>query len=121
MRRTREERQFILPTMSVPMLPEKLSSDLCSWIPEKDRLAIECEMRVSADGEIGSYLFFEAVIKSHARLNYFEVERSRIEQHLPKTVSPSLLCLFEAHDALLKARTKRETLEFDVPAMQLEI
>ena len=109
-----------LPTMSVPMLPEKLSSDLCSLIPEKDRLAIVCEMRVSADGEIGSYLFYEAVINSHARLNYFEVERGRIKQRLPKAVSPSLLCLFEAHDALLKARKKRATLEFDVPAMQLK-
>ena len=109
-----------LPTMSVPMLPEKLSSDLCSLIPDKDRLAIVCEMIVSADGEIGSYLFFEAVINSHARLNYFEVERGRIQQILPKAVSPSLLCLFEVHEALLKARKKRATLEFDVPAVQLK-
>ena len=109
-----------LPTMSVPMLPEKLSSDLCSLMPDKDRLAIVCEMKVNSDGEIESYLFIETVIRSHARLNYFEVERDRVKRYLPRAISPSLLCLFEVHDAFLKARKKRETLEFDVPAMQLK-
>ena len=61
------------PGHVVPMLPEKLSNGLCSLKPQTDRLAMVSEMRISEDGELEAYRFYEAVIYSHARLTYTDV------------------------------------------------
>ena len=61
------------PGHVIPMLPEKLSNGLCSLRPKVDRLAMVCEMHISAKGEMTGYTFYEAVIHSHARLTYTEV------------------------------------------------
>ncbi|WP_420821492.1 ribonuclease R [Pseudomaricurvus alkylphenolicus] len=61
------------PDYVVPMLPEALSNGLCSLNPKVDRLAMVCEMTVSASGRVSGYKFYEAVIHSHARLTYTQV------------------------------------------------
>ncbi|MDR4262242.1 RNB domain-containing ribonuclease, partial [Bacillus pacificus] len=61
------------PSQVVPMLPEKLSNGLCSLNPQVDRLAMVCEMTISANGKSSSYRFYEAVFHSHARLTYTKV------------------------------------------------
>jgi ribonuclease R len=61
------------PRRVIPMLPEKISNGLCSLNPEVDRLAMVCDMLVTADGEIHAYQFFPAVIRSAARFTYTEV------------------------------------------------
>src|SRR5690606_20405050 len=61
------------PEHVVPMLPESLSNGLCSLNPHVDRLAMVCEMMVSATGKVSRYRFFEAVICSHGRLTYTKV------------------------------------------------
>ncbi len=61
------------PDRVLPMLPEVLSNDLCSLRPEVDRLAMVCEMDISAGGEVRQARFHEAVIRSAARLTYTEV------------------------------------------------
>ncbi|WP_367675620.1 ribonuclease R family protein [Buchnera aphidicola] len=61
------------PLNVLPMLPEQLSNNLCSLLPNKDRLSIVCEMTLSHKGNLLNYMHYEAVIKSHARLTYEEV------------------------------------------------
>jgi ribonuclease R len=61
------------PDFVLPMLPEALSNGLCSLNPHVDRLAMSCEISISAAGRISGYQFFEAVIHSHARLTYTKV------------------------------------------------
>ena len=61
------------PDFVIPMLPEELSNELCSLKPRVDRLALACEMRIAADGEMLDFSFHEAVIHSHARLTYNQV------------------------------------------------
>ena len=61
------------PARVVPMLPEALSNGLCSLKPAVDRLAMVCEMALSAKGVLAKYRFYEAVIHSHARLTYTQV------------------------------------------------
>ena len=61
------------PGHVVPMLPEVLSNGLCSLNPEVDRLAMVCEMTISAQGKLSGYKFYEGLIKSHARLTYNQV------------------------------------------------
>ena len=62
------------PRRVIPMLPEKLSTGICSLNPEVDRLAMVCDMSISAAGKIGAYHFYPAVFRSHARLTYTQVE-----------------------------------------------
>ncbi|WP_367675094.1 ribonuclease R [Buchnera aphidicola] len=61
------------PSKVIPMLPEKLSIDICSLNPKEDRLVLVCEIFLSDLGEIIKFNHFEAVIKSFCRLNYSEV------------------------------------------------
>jgi ribonuclease R len=62
------------PNKVVPMLPEELSNELCSLKPEVDRLAMVCDMSFSDEGKITRVRFYEAVIHSHARLTYNQVQ-----------------------------------------------
>ncbi len=58
----------------IPMLPEKLSNDLCSLNPNTDKLTLSCEMVVNKKGEVISYDIFESVINTKYRLTYDEVQ-----------------------------------------------
>jgi ribonuclease R len=61
------------PSRVIPMLPETLSNNLCSLMPNVDRLAMVCEMTIHPTGRIMKYQFSNAVFKSHARLTYNQV------------------------------------------------
>ena len=56
------------PDRVIPMLPEALSNGLCSLNPEQDRLCLVCELSISGEGQIRSTQFYEAVMRSHARM-----------------------------------------------------
>ena len=58
------------PDRVIPMLPEHLSNGLCSLMPRVERLAFVCDMHVSKSGKSSKARFYEAVIRSHARLTY---------------------------------------------------
>jgi ribonuclease R len=110
------------PERVVPMLPEQLSNGLCSLNPHVDRLAMVCEMTISKTGEMTDYVFYEAVIHSHARLTYNKV--SSILEH-PKTtearelrgefkdVVPDLKQLYALYKVLLGARHTRGAIDFE--------
>ena len=59
-----------LPDRVLPMLPARLSADLCSLRPDVDRLALAVAMTVSVDGHVSDTVVSEAVIRSHARFTY---------------------------------------------------
>lgn len=61
------------PSRVIPMLPEALSNGLCSLNPNVDRLCLVCEMTISAKGRLTTSRFYEAVMRSHARLTYTKV------------------------------------------------
>jgi len=61
------------PSSVIPMLPEKISNDLCSLNPYVERLCLMCEMNISNEGELISYKHYEAVICSHGRFTYDEI------------------------------------------------
>jgi len=97
------------PRRVIPMLPEKLSNGLCSLNPKVDRLAMTCEMEISADGEVKRYEFYPAVIRSHARLTYTEVW-SRLSSPKPPE---NLAVLYEVFKVLHQQREKRGAIDFD--------
>jgi ribonuclease R len=112
------------PRRVIPMLPEKLSNGLCSLNPNEDRLAMVCDMLVTAAGEVHAYQFYPAVICSHARLTYTEVAAVLANTRGPeaarrKDLVPHLLHLHEVYRALLKERTVRGAVDFESTETQI--
>ncbi|SFG69019.1 ribonuclease R [Neptunomonas qingdaonensis] len=110
------------PEFVVPMLPELLSNGLCSLNPNADRLAMVCEMTVSAAGVLSGYQFYEAVINSQARLTYTKVGAMLMEPESDdgaalrneySHVVPHLEHLYSLYFALRAARVKRGAIDFD--------
>lgn len=58
----------------VPMLPFRLSNDLCSLVEGRKRLTLTCDMTINSKGEIYSYEFYFSVIENKRRTTYKEVE-----------------------------------------------
>lgn len=112
------------PRRVIPMLPEKLSNGLCSLNPNVERLAMVCDMLVTAGGEVYAYQFYPAVICSHARLTYTEVAAILANTRGPEAVRrqelvPDLLHLHEVYRALLKERGKRGAVDFETTETQI--
>ena len=112
------------PRRVIPMLPEKLSNGLCSLNPNEDRLAMVCDMLVTAAGEIHAYQFFPAIIRSQARFTYNEVAAILANTRGPeaakrKDLVPDLLNLHEVYRALLKERAKRGAVDFETTETQI--
>ncbi len=106
------------PDRVIPMLPEALSNGLCSLNPSVDRLCMACELFVDKKGELDSYRFFEAVMRSQARLTYSQVADMVVEgdaelcqQHAD--LLPHLHQLYALYKVLHKARAKRGAIDFD--------
>src|SRR5713226_2612426 len=97
------------PRRVIPMLPEKLSNGLCSLNPQADRLAMACEMEITASGEVSGYKFYPAVIRSHARLTYTEVW----EKLSNKTAKDNLVVLYDVFKVLLEQRERRGAIDFE--------
>jgi ribonuclease R len=112
------------PRRVIPMLPEKLSNGLCSLNPYEDRLAMVCDMLITAKGEIHAYQFFPAIICSHARFTYNEVAAILANTRGPeaakrKDLVPHLLDLHEVYRALLKERGMRGAVDFETTETQI--
>jgi ribonuclease R len=112
------------PRRVIPMLPEKLSNGLCSLNPYEDRLAMVCDMLITAGGEIHAYQFFPAIIRSQARFTYNEVAAILANTRGPeaakrKELVPDLLNLHEVYRALLKERNKRGAIDFESTETQI--
>ena len=113
------------PGRVIPMLPENLSNGLCSLNPEVDRLCLVCEMKISTQGAIEDFSFYEAVIKSHARLTYNKVADAIVERK-PGALQaigdllPQLENLHAMYKAMDKARQKRGAIDFDTVETKFE-
>jgi ribonuclease R len=106
------------PDRVIPMLPENLSNHLCSLMPRVNRLAFVCDMHVSKSGKLSKSRFYEAVIRSHARLtydqawNYLQDPQARGAADLTPAIRASLETLYAVYGALKIARDARGALDF---------
>jgi len=87
-------------------------------MPDVERLAFVCDMRVGKTGVPGRAHFYEAVIRSHARLTYDEAWRflanpaDTSNAALTPQVRASLQDLYAVYGALKEARDARGALDF---------
>ena len=112
------------PRRVIPMLPEKLSNGICSLNPDVERLAMVCDMSVSAAGKIGNYRFYPAVFRSHARLTYNKVwswlsGEGKPEGDAEQAVLPHIHNLYKLYAALHKARGQRGAIDFETTETQM--
>ena len=110
------------PDRVVPMLPDRLSGDLCSLHEGVERACLAVAMRIDAAGNKIDHAFHRGLMKSQAALNYEEVQAGIDGQPNDKVaplVVPIIKPLYAAYAALVKARARRQPLELDLPERQI--
>ncbi len=107
------------PDRAIPMLPQELSSDICSLRPEEDRLVLSCVMQLDAKGSIESYEISEGVIASAARMTYTKVHLILAGDEETRAAYPEFTADFELMRELAmrmnKRREERGSIDFDLP------
>ena len=111
------------PERVIPMLPERLSNGLCSLRPDEDRLVLVCSLNFDQQGQRTGYRFFEAVIRSKARLIYAEVAGwmagEPSEPVITAEVEPSLSALQALYQCLMRRRQARGALEIETTELNI--
>jgi ribonuclease R len=108
------------PDRVVPMLPERISNDLCSLRPNEDRPALAARIVIAADGRKVSHSFHRVMMRSAAKLSYAQVQAAvdkgaEADPLVGSVVDP----LYEAYSALKIAREKRRPLDLDLPERKI--
>lgn len=110
------------PDRVVPMLPEKISNDLCSLREGEDRPCLAVRMVFDERGEKKRHTFLRAMMRSTAKLSYQEAQAA-IDGNPGEKCKPlmesALLPLWSAYSRLAAARDRRGPLELDLPERKI--
>jgi ribonuclease R len=110
------------PDRVVPMLPERISNDLCSLRPGEDRAALAVRMIIDADGRKRSHSFHRVLMRSAAKLTYAQVQAA-VDGWPDATTGPLLASVLEplyaAYRCLKRARDERAPLDLDLPERKI--
>ena len=112
------------PDRVVPMLPDRLSGDLCSLHEGVPRACIAVRMVLDSHGNKLAHSFHRALMKSPASLHYTEVQEAIDGAPNDRTkplLEPVLKPLYAAFNALTEARKRRQPLDLDLPERQIEL
>jgi ribonuclease R len=110
------------PDRVVPMLPERISNELCSLRPNEPRPALAVRMTISADGRKRAHTFHRVLIRSAAKLHYAQAQwavSGRPDEDIAPLVAPVLEPLYAAYRALKAAREARGPLDLDLPERRI--
>ncbi len=114
------------PASVIPMLPEALSNHLCSLVPDEDRLAMVARIYFNLSGKVKKSTFFKAVMRSHRRFTYEEVQDIldsgkdvRSAQETPRSLIRMVRCMEELAGLLAEQRRNRGSIDFDLPESEL--
>ncbi len=112
------------PDRAIPMLPQELSTDICSLRPGEDRLVLSCLMRIDPQGEILDYEVTEGVIRSSRRMTYTQVHAIISGDVATRAEFEPLVPEFERMHALAqilnRKRDRRGSIDFDLPEPIIE-
>ena len=112
------------PDRVVPMLPERISNDLCSLRPGEDRPALAVRMVIGADGRKRSHTFHRVLIRSAARLHYEQAQLAvsgRTDEVTEPIVKPIIAPLYAAYRSVARARDERGPLDLEIPERKIMI
>lgn len=110
----------------IPMLPENLSNNLCSLMPNVDRFAVSCEMEIDPQGKVKHHEIFPSVINSKARLTYKKVndmltgDEALLKEYAH--IKDTIPLMYDLAQTLRTLRTQKGSLHFetDEPSIILD-
>ncbi len=107
------------PDRAIPMLPQELSTDICSLRPGEDRLVLSCVMQLDSAGNLERFEVAEGVICSAARMTYTKVHAILEGDEATRAAYPELTEDIELMQKLAKLmnrrREERGSIDFDLP------
>ncbi|MDO8624101.1 MAG: ribonuclease R [bacterium] len=104
---------------TIPMLPEVLSNNLCSLVPNEDRLSVSAVFTLDEEGRVLDTWFGETIIHSAKRFTYEEAQ-----EVLDKGTGTMYEELSTLHTLAQKMRVRRVakgTIEFDTVEVKIEL
>jgi ribonuclease R len=110
------------PDRVVPMLPERISNDLCSLVPGEPRGALAVRMIIGNDGRKRSHSFHRILMRSAAKLNYAQAQAAidgRPDDTTGPLLDPILKPLYDAYEIVKRARDERDPLDLDIPERKI--
>ncbi|MBP1882626.1 ribonuclease R [Sinorhizobium mexicanum] len=110
------------PDRVVPMLPERISNDLCSLKEGVDRPALAVRMRFSKEGRKAGHTFHRIMMRSAAKLSYNQAQAAIDGAPDDKTgpiLETILKPLWEAYRILTRGRDRRQPLELNMPERKI--
>ena len=115
------------PGRVVPMLPERLSNDLCSLVPDKNRFAFTAILDFDKQGKLQGKQFTKSIIRSHQRFTYttvFDILSSPAEAKIRQSYKPfcqPLEMMAELAALLTSRREKRGSIGFEIPEPEIHL
>ncbi len=112
-----------LPGRVLPMLPERLSNDLCSLLPHVDRYCMAVELKFDDAGRCHGHRVVRGLMKSAQRLTYDDVHRALAGEHVEKVgaLLPMLKIAHQLAQRLHAMRVKRGALDFELPETKVRL
>jgi ribonuclease R len=110
------------PDRVVPMLPERISNDLCSLKPKEPRGALAVRMVIGSDGRKRSHTFHRILMRSAAKLHYAQAQAAidgRSDDTTGPLLDPILKPLYAAYALVKRARNERDPLELELPERKI--
>ena len=110
------------PDRVVPMLPERISNDLCSLVPGEARGALAVRMVIGNDGRKRSHSFHRILMRSAAKLNYAQAQAAiggRPDDVTGPLLDPILKPLYDAYAVVKRGRDERDPLDLDIPERKI--
>ena len=112
------------PDRAIPMLPQELSTNICSLRPGEDRLVLSCLMNIDASGNVLDYEVTEGVIRSARRMTYTQVHAILDGDQATRAEFADLVPAFERMKQLAEIlnhkRDRRGSIDFDLPEPIIE-
>ncbi|MQY48284.1 ribonuclease R [Rhizobiales bacterium RZME27] len=110
------------PDRVVPMLPERISNDLCSLREGEDRPALAVRMTFSKEGRKAGHTFHRIMMKSTAKLSYQQAQAAidgKTDDKTGPLLEPILKPLWHAYEVMKRGRDRRQPLELDMPERKI--
>jgi ribonuclease R len=110
------------PDRVVPMLPERISNDLCSLRALEDRPALAVRMIIGADGQKKKHTFHRIMMRSAAKLAYPQAQAAidgQVDEFTKPLLDNVLKPLWAAYECVKQERAKRSPLDLDLPERKI--
>lgn len=104
---------------AIPMLPEKLSNNICSLVPNEDRLTFSVIFEITSKGEVINHQIAKTIINSKRRFSYEEVQM--IIESGKGDYSKEVILLNDIARILRNKRMKAGSFEFFTPEVQFKL